>query len=72
MGSIGIAIRNAISAFVIFGFSVLPIHHRDGLKCRLCGEIYISPTSESATWADYQDNYVQTKEQLSPLFTEKS
>ena len=36
------------------GFSSrLSIHHKDGLKCRLCGEIYISPTSEEAAFIGY-------------------
>ena len=33
--------------------SPLSVHHIDGLKCRLCGEIYIDPKSEHAAFAEY-------------------
>ena len=36
--------------------SRLSIHHEDGLKCRLCGEIYISPQSYSAAFNEYTKN----------------
>jgi hypothetical protein len=36
--------------------SRLSIHAEDGLKCRLCGEIYISASSETAAFVQYAKN----------------
>jgi len=36
--------------------SRLSIHHIDGLKCRLCREVYIDPKSEHAAFAAYCEN----------------
>jgi len=33
--------------------SRLSIHSEDGLKCRLCGEVYISASSETAAFIEY-------------------
>lgn len=49
--------------------SRLSIHHEDGLKCRLCGEIYISPTASSAAFMAYLDKYTKTDEQLEHHFS---
>ena len=35
--------------------SRLSVHHSDGLKCRTCGEIYISPGSYNAAFSEYAD-----------------
>ena len=37
--------------------SRLSIHHIDGLKCRLCGEVYIDPKSQHAAFAEYAKQY---------------
>lgn len=37
--------------------SRLSIHHIDGLKCRLCGEIYIDPKSQHAAFVEYSKIY---------------
>lgn len=37
--------------------SRLSIHHIDGLKCRLCGEIYIDQKSGRAAFAEYSNTY---------------
>jgi hypothetical protein len=49
--------------------SRLSLHHEDGLKCRLCGEVYISPTASSAAFLDYMDKYAKTDEQLEHHFS---
>jgi hypothetical protein len=37
--------------------SRLSIHHEDGLKCRLCGEVYISQSSQTAAFKEYAKKY---------------